>query len=149
MTQKARNLTSAIIVMAVSAYWYAGSTGFRSLSRMFPQVVAVILFLMGALLAVLTLLGHGPVIRMAEGDAGTRHVRAGSLIVALVMWTLLIPLAGLLVASVLGVVGMGLLTFRGHQGTIRAILIAVGLVGIFYVLFAVVLNVPFPRGFLI
>jgi hypothetical protein len=148
MTQKARNLASAVIVMAASVFWFIEGGSFRELSRIFPQVLAVIVFVLAGILTVLTILGHGPVIRLAEGDAGERHMRSGTLLVAIVIWTALIPLIGLLAASVIGVVGIGFMTFRAHEGTIRAIIIAVVFVGIFYLLFAILLDVPFPRGML-
>ena len=83
---------------------------------------------------------------MAAGDAGERHTRSGTLMAALILWTALIPLVGLLIASILGVVVMGLITFRAHVGTIRAIVIALAAVMVFYFLFQRLLNVPFPLG---
>ena len=148
MTQRARNLSSSLVLMAVSAFWFVESGTFRQLSQIFPRVLATVVFVLAAIMAFLTLIGRGPVIKLAEGDAGARHMRSGTMIVAMVIWTALIPLIGLLVASLIGVVGIGLLTFRAHIGTLRAIIIAVVLVGAFYLLFAVVLNVPFPRGVL-
>jgi len=148
MTQKARNLSSALIVMAASVFWFVEGGSFRDLSRIFPQVLAVIVFVLAGILALLTALGHGPVIRLAEGDAGERHMRSGTLLVALIVWTALIPFLGLLVASVIGVVGIGFMTFRAHVGTIRAIIVAVVFVGVFYLLFSILLDVPFPRGML-
>jgi putative tricarboxylic transport membrane protein len=146
MTQKARNLTAALVLMALSVYWFLEADGFRPLSALFPKVVALIVFTIGAVLTLWTLLGRGPVIRMAEGDATQRHTRSGTLIGALVLWTALIPFLGLLVASIVGVVVMGLITFRAHVGTIRAIVIALASVLIFYFLFQVLLHVPFPAG---
>ncbi|MFW5844006.1 MAG: tripartite tricarboxylate transporter TctB family protein [Spirochaetota bacterium] len=146
MTQKARNLAAALAIMAVSVYWFIEADGFRPLSALFPKVVAVIVFVIGAILTAWTLFGHGPVIRMAQGDASERHARAGTLMAALVLWTALIPLVGLLVASVIGVVVMGVITFRAHVGTIRAIIIALVFVLLFYVLFQRFLHVPFPAG---
>jgi hypothetical protein len=146
MTARTRNLGAAIFVLIVSAYWFVEAGGFRPLSRIFPQVVAAIVFVSAAVLAVLTLMGHGPVIRMATGDSGTRHKRSGTLMGALVLWTALVPLVGLLAAGTVGVIVMGLITFRGHQGTTRAIIIALVSVGAFYALFRYVLFVPFPTG---
>lgn len=146
MTVRTRNLISAFSVILVSVYWFVEAANFRPLSRIFPQVVAGIVFITALVLAVLTLIGHGPVIAMAEGDSATRHRRSGTLMGALVVWTALVPLVGLLVAGVVGVVLMGIITFRGHQGTTRAILIALMSVGFFYGLFRFVLFVPFPAG---
>jgi hypothetical protein len=146
VTQRARNLTASIVLMAATVYWYRTAEAYRPLSRLYPQVVAGIVFVLAAILGILTLIGHGPVIVIADGDAGERHVRAGTLTVALVLWTALVPLVGLLAASLIGVTIMGLITFRGHTGTIRAILIAVASVIVFYFLFELVLYVPFPTG---
>ncbi len=146
MTQKARNLSAAAVIMGVSVYWFVEADGFRPLSALFPKVVAVIVFVVGAILTAWTLLGHGPVIRMAQGDASERHHRSGTMIGALVLWTVLIPFLGLLLASVIGVLVMGLITFRAHVGTIRAIVIALASVLVFYFFFQVLLHVPFPAG---
>lgn len=148
MTQRARNLSSAVMLMAAAVYWFIAAESFRPLSRIFPRVVAGVVFVAAAVLAVLTIIGYGPVIRMATGDAGERHLRSGTLMAALVLWTALIPLAGLLIASIVGVVVMGVITFRGHHGTVRAIAIALGSVVAFYLLFQIVLHVPFPLGVL-
>ncbi|MEX2445689.1 MAG: tripartite tricarboxylate transporter TctB family protein [Alkalispirochaeta sp.] len=146
MTARTRNFAAAVLVLLVSAYWYVEADGFRPLSRIFPQVVAGIVFVSALVLAVLTLVGHGPVIAMAAGDSGTRHMRSGTLMGALVLWTALVPLVGLLAAGVVGVIVMGLITFRGHHGTTRAIIVALVSVSVFYALFRYVLFVPFPTG---
>lgn len=147
MTQRQRNLSAAITLMVASVYWYTTAADYRPLSRLYPQVVAGIVFVLAVVLAVLTLIGHGPVIVMAaKGDASERHVRSGTLIAALLVWTALIPLVGLLAASLLGVTTMGVITFRAHVGTLRAVIIAVIAVVLFYVLFEAVLYVPFPTG---
>lgn len=146
MTQKTRNLTASVVLMAVSLYWYRTADSYRPLSRFYPQVVAGIVFVLAAILGVLTLIGHGPVIVIAKGDASTRHVRAGLLMGALVLWTALVPVLGLLPASLAGVTIMGLISFKGHEGTLRAVLVAVVSVLVFYFLFERLLYVPFPRG---
>ncbi|MFP4330786.1 MAG: tripartite tricarboxylate transporter TctB family protein [Alkalispirochaetaceae bacterium] len=146
--EKTRNLLSALAVMAVSTYWFFGGRDFRPLSRLFPQVLAAIVFTLALTLGVLTLLGRGPVIRLASTETGERHLRSGTLMGALVVWTALIPLVGLLFASVIGTVLMGLLTFRAHVGTLKAVVIALVSVGLFYLLFTSLLNVPFPTGLL-
>ncbi|MFP4302423.1 MAG: tripartite tricarboxylate transporter TctB family protein [Alkalispirochaetaceae bacterium] len=148
LSQQARNLTSAGVIMIVSGYWYFAAESFRPLSRLFPQVLAVIVFSLALILAVLTVLGKGPKIRLSEGDDKDRHSRAATLITVLAVWTALIPVAGLLIASVVGTLLMGLLTFRAHAGTLRAVLIALMSVALFYLLFNVLLNVPFPMGLL-
>ncbi|MFW6214484.1 MAG: tripartite tricarboxylate transporter TctB family protein [Alkalispirochaetaceae bacterium] len=146
--EKTRNLLSALAVMAVSTYWFFGGRDFRPLSRLFPQVLAAIVFTLALTLGVLTLLGRGPVIRLASTETGERHLRSGTLMGALVVWTALIPLVGLLFASVIGTVLMGLLTFRAHVGTLKAVVIALISVALFYLLFTSLLNVPFPTGLL-
>lgn len=144
MTERSRNLTASILVMVGSGFWFIKSGDFPPLSSIFPRVLGAIVFALAAILAVLTLFGRGPSIKIAEGDAGSRHLRAGTLIAATVVWTALIPIIGLLAASFIGVIGIGILTFRAQVGTIRAIIIAVIAVALFYLLFSVVLNVPFP-----
>ncbi|MFW6338809.1 MAG: hypothetical protein ACOC25_07760, partial [Alkalispirochaetaceae bacterium] len=75
LSQQARNLTSAGVIMIVSGYWYFAAESFRPLSRLFPQVLAVIVFSLALILAVLTVLGKGPKIRLSEGDDKDRHSR--------------------------------------------------------------------------
>ena len=148
MTQRARNLTASIVLMLLTVYWYRTAAAYRPLSRFYPQVVAGIVFTLAALLGILTVIGHGPVIVISRGDAAQRHVRAGTLMAALILWTALIPVIGLLAASLVGVTIMGFISFRGHEGTVRAIIVAVLSVAAFYFLFEIVLYVPFPRGLL-
>ncbi len=148
MTQRARNLTAAVALMAASLYWFQGASDYRPLSRLYPQVVAGIVFVLAVVLAILTLVGHGPVIVIAKGDAGERHVRSGTLVVTLVVWTALIPVLGLLTASIIGVTVMGVITFKAQVGTKRAIIIAAIAVLLFYFFFEIVLYVPFPQGLL-
>lgn len=146
MTERSRNLSSSLLLFVAAVYWYSAAADFRELSRLFPRVIAIIVGAGAVVLAALTLSGRGPVIRLSEGDAGQRHMRSGTLIAVLLGWTALIPLLGLLIASVIGVSVMGYITFRGHHGTVRAIIIALVSVIAFYLLFTLLLNVPFPLG---
>lgn len=148
LPQKHRNLVASIALMAACVYWFVTASAYRPLSRLYPQVVAAIVFGLALVLLILTLVGHGPVISMAKGPVGERHVRAGTLIITMVGWTALIPIVGFLVASVVGVTVLGLITFRAHAGTVRAVFIAVAAVVVFYFIFQVALYVPFPAGLL-
>lgn len=148
MTQRSRNLLSAIVLLVASVYWFIEARDYPPLSRLYPQVLAGIIVVLSLLLGGLTLAGFGPVIRLARGDAAERHLRSGMLMTSLIVWTLLIPLGGLLIASLIGVVTMGFLTFRAQAGTIRGIVIAVVVVLGFYFLFQEVLNVYFSFGLL-
>jgi len=148
MPQRARNLLSAIVLLIAGVYWFIEARGYPPLSRLYPQVLAGIIVVLSLLLGGLTLAGFGPVIRLARGDAAERHLRSGMLMTSLIVWTLLIPLGGLLIASLIGVVTMGFLTFRAQKGTIRGIVIAVVVVLGFYFLFQEVLNVYFSFGLL-
>lgn len=148
LSQKSRNIASAVIIMGVSTFWFFEANSFRPLSRLFPQVLAAIVFVLALILLVLTIIGKGPKIRLAGGDSTERHNRAATLIGGLVVWTVLIPVVGLLIASLFGTLLMGMLTFRAHVGTLRAVLIALVSVTLFYILFSVLLNVPFPMGLL-
>ncbi|GEM_PF-2012851 len=148
MTQRARNLLSAVVLLIAGVYWFIEARGYPPLSRLYPQVLAGIIVVLSLLLGGLTLAGFGPVIRLARGDAAERHLRSGMLMTSLIVWTLLIPLGGLLIASLIGVVTMGFLTFRAQKGTIRGIVIAVVVVLGFYFLFQEVLNVYFSFGLL-
>lgn len=146
LSQESRNIASAVIVMGVATFWFFEANTFRPLSRLFPQVLAAIVFVLALILLVLTIIGRGPKIRLAGGDSAERHNRAATLIGGLLVWTVLIPVVGLLAASLLGTLLMGMLTFRAHLGTLRAVVIALVSVTLFYILFSVLLNVPFPMG---
>lgn len=146
MTQRTRNLLSATVLLVAGVAWFVIARDYRQLSKLYPQVIASVTIVFAIVLGVLTAAGHGPVIRLARGDAAERHLRSGTLIAALVGWTLLIPLLGLLVSSIIGVLAMGILTFRSHIGTKRAVFIAVAVVLVFYFLFQQLLNVYFPMG---
>ncbi len=148
MTQRTRNLLSAIIVLAIGGYWFFAAYEYRELSRLYPQVIAGIVVTLATILLVLTLLGHGPKIQIATGDASERHLKSGTMMAVMIVWTALIPVVGLLIASVIGVAAMGTITFRAHVGTRRAIIVAVIAVFAFFVLFRYLLNVPFPTGLL-
>lgn len=148
LSQKTRNLLSAGILLVVGIFWFIEAGDYGPLSRLYPRVLAVLVVLLALLLGGLTLAGFGPVIKIAMEDARERHLRSGSLMVALVVWTALIPLVGLLIASILGVLFMGYLTFRSHHGTMRAVIIALVVVVGFYFLFQRVLNVYFTMGIL-
>lgn len=148
LTQKSRNLLSAAILLVVGVYWYFEAADYRPLSKLYPQVLSIVAVVLSLLLGGLTLAGFGPVIKIARGDAAERHLRSGTLMVSLVVWTALIPLVGLLIASILGVLLMGYLTFRSHAGTLRAVVIALAVVLGFYLLFQQVLHVYFPMGLL-
>lgn len=142
-----RNALAALVLIAVSTFWFTDSARFRELSRIFPRTIAVFLGGLAVLLLVLTIRGRGPAVATAEGDSTVRHRRSATLIAGLVIWTALIPVAGLLVASLAGVTFMGFITFRAHAGTKRAIIIAVISVVGFYLVFQFLLYVPFPMGF--
>ncbi len=146
LSQRSRNLLSSAILLTVGLYWFLEGGTYGPLSRLYPRVLAAIVVVLALLLGGLTLAGNGPVIRIARGDAAERHRRSGTLIAAMVIWTLLIPVVGLLPASVVGVVAMGVITFRAHAGTLRAIIIALAAVLAFYFLFQQLLNVYFPMG---
>lgn len=148
MIERTRNLLSGSIILAVSVYWFVAAADYKELSRLYPQVIAVIVAGLALVLLGMTIFGNGPKIQLATGDPGERHLRSTTMIVAMIVWTALIPVLGLLIASVIGVTTMGLITFRAHAGTVRAIVIAVALVFVFFLLFRFLLNVPFPRGIL-
>lgn len=148
MTQRTRNLLSGSVILAISVYWFVAAGKYKELSRLYPQVIAVIVAVLALVLLTLTIVGHGPKIRLATGNAAERHLKSGTMIAAMILWTALIPFLGLLIASVIGVTMMGFVTFRAHDGTMRAVVVAVVLVLVFFLLFRYLLNVPFPTGIL-
>lgn len=156
MKDTTRNVIAALACITVGLYWYRGAQGFRELSRLFPEVVGLVLAILGGVLLAVTVRGgsgasqsgastttHTPANNTAT-TSGVRHYRSATLLGSLILWTLLIPFIGLLPASLGGVTLMGYFTFSGHQGTRRAIIVAGITVILFFALFTWVLRVPFP-----
>lgn len=153
MKDTTRNIIAALACITVGLYWYRGAQGFRELSRLFPEVVGLVLVVLGGVLLAVTVRGGSGASHSGTSTAtatntattsGVRHYRSATLLGSLILWTLLIPFIGLLPASLGGVALMGYFTFSGHQGTGRAIIVAGITVILFFALFTWVLRVPFP-----
>jgi len=145
-----RDIIAALACIGVGLYWFQTAQRFRELSRLFPEIAGVVLAALAGLLLVITLAGLRKETVASKQSlpsaqpTGTRHYRSATLLGSLGLWTILIPMIGILPASLAGVTLMGFSTFAGHQGTRRAIIIAGVTVILFYALFAGVLRVPFP-----
>ncbi len=151
MKDTTRNIIAALACIPVGLYWYRGAQGFRELSRLFPEVVGLVLMVLGGVLLAVTVRGGSGASHSGTSTAtntattsGVRHYRSATLLGSLILWTLLIPFIGLLPATLGGVALMGYFTFSGHQGTGRAIIVAGITVILFFALFTWVLRVPFP-----
>lgn len=146
MKDTTRNVIAALACITVGLYWYRGAQGFRELSRLFPEVVGLVLAILGGVLLAVTVRGDSGASQSGASTttSGVRHYRSATLLGSLILWTLLIPFIGLLPASLGGVALMGYFTFSGHQGTGRAIIVAGITVILFFALFTWVLRVPFP-----
>lgn len=148
MPVRKRNLVAAALILAGAVYFVVEADSFRPLSRLFPRVVGFGVIGLAGLLGVLSLIGRDPDVQGAGTGAEGRHVRSVTLVLVLTGWTALIPVLGLLISSIVGVLTLGLVMFRRHVASFRSTVVALVAIGLFYALFAIILNVPFPGGVL-
>lgn len=146
---------AALLIMAAGAYWLQQSYRFGELSALFPRVISLIMLVLAAVWFASTLVkaiagatAQG-VTDVHETVAERRRAAYQSLVVIvwLVVWTALVPVIGLLLASFVGVTGLTLAAFWGTVGTRRSVLLALVVVWLFYLTFRFLVHVPFPLPF--
>ncbi|TVQ41349.1 MAG: tripartite tricarboxylate transporter TctB family protein [Spirochaetaceae bacterium] len=128
------------------------SARFSALAAVFPRVVGVSLVILAALLLMQSILGKGLASGHSESMghfAGGSRFRSAGFVVVLLCWAFLLPTVGFIVTSSIAFVGILLIaTERGTDWRITAKRAVLGLIviGFFYGLFSMLLNVPLPRG---
>lgn len=137
------DLAGAGLALALGAYALTGTAEMSELGSVFPTTAAVVLILSGLGLALRALL-------LPPGKAAPAALewrRALGLAVVLVAWALLLKPLGFLPTTGLGVVAVGLVTWRERLIAFSLALHLVagaGLILLFFTLFRYVLRVPLP-----
>jgi len=90
---------SALVLLAVSTYFFIESDKFSPLSRLFPRVVLVILAGLAILLFILSF--RHKKVGEAFDSAAFRHVPSLMALTFMVAWGVFLPVIGLLVTSLI------------------------------------------------
>ncbi|MBZ9556742.1 MULTISPECIES: tripartite tricarboxylate transporter TctB family protein [unclassified Modicisalibacter] len=140
-----RLLALVMIVIATGAIVF--SRDMSIMASVFPRTIAVLLLVFSVALLIKSVVAHP---RRARPEAGSVARRLG-LIAVMLIWSLSLKWLGFLVASVASAALLAALAHY-HAWTARRLggyAVALGLIiGGFYILFAIVLNVPLPAGLL-
>jgi hypothetical protein len=142
---------SAIIILGICAYFWVESRNFTRFGYLFPQVIVIILGLLSLALLVVSFVK--PVERVLfKKEEGISYLPVVLSVVLMIAWVFFIKLLGFLVTSVV-FVSLMLILFDRRKRSLGYYLVKVGtvalVVGAFYLFFARLLLVPFPRGILL
>ncbi len=142
-----QNVIAGLVVMAVGVAAFALTFGMPGNAPVFPRVASSLLFILGTILMVSSL------ISLKRGDAGKQPVAAGDFInplysvIIMVGYAYAITLAGFYTATV-----AMLIIYMYHLG-IRSAKTIIGFTAVVavlvYFVFTVQLDVPLPRGLLL
>jgi len=140
-----RALAGVMIVIAVGAIVF--SRDMSIMASVFPRTIATLLLVFSAALLIKSFVVHPRRARPEPGSVGRRL----GLIAVMLVWSFALKWLGFLAASLVSAAVLAVLAHY-HAWTPRrvggyAIALAV-IIGAFYTLFAVVLNVPLPVGLL-
>jgi len=132
-----------VVIGGLALYF---TEGMSTLGAVFPQTIATALVIFSLAYIVQNLISPDSV-NPPSGDGS--WVRRGLLVVVMLGWVLSLTWIGFIAAGVLGFVGM-ILVGNYDGWTPRRVLVyavvSAAIIGGFYTLFAVVLNVPLPPG---
>jgi hypothetical protein len=142
---------SAIIILGICAYFWVESRNFTRFGYLFPQVIVIILGLLSLALLVVSFVK--PVERVLfKKEEGISYLPVVLSVVLMIAWVFFIKLLGFLVTSVV-FFSLMLILFDRRKRSLGYYLVKVGtvalVVGAFYLFFARLLLVPFPRGILL
>jgi putative tricarboxylic transport membrane protein len=139
------------IIFSLLGLWVLWQTaGMSDLGSVFPRTVAIVMILCSLGLIARTLLA-GKTAEVRRGQEESMARRA-VLVVAMLAWILLLPILGFIVASLLGFLALTVVANYDPWTPRLAgiyVLSALVIVGAFYAVFALGLNVPLPRGSLL
>jgi putative tricarboxylic transport membrane protein len=140
------------IIFSLLGLWVLWQTaGMSDLGSVFPRTVAIVMILCSLGLIARALLAGKTAAEAGRGQEESMARRA-VLVVAMLAWILLLPILGLIVASLLGFLALTVVA-NYEPWTPRLagiyVLSALVVVGAFYAVFALGLNVPLPRGSLL
>jgi cobalamin synthase len=131
--------------LAVYVLWEAQR--FSPLASVFPRFIAIVLIVAAAALTLLIFLGRQKPPKPGTGS----NARRLALVVSMVAWLALVPVAGFLVASLLGFAAVGMVAKYDDWSVRRWLSFALATVisvGLFCFIFSQLLNVPLPKGLL-
>lgn len=141
-------LAGAAAAFALGVWMLQEAAAFTELAAVFPRTIALVMMAAAVLLSAQILIGS---VRRARTEPGVPWRRAG-LVATAAGWVLLVPVLGFLTASLAGFVAAMLVArFEAWTPARWAAFLAAAVIAVggFYLLFAHVLGVPFPRGLLI
>ncbi|MFW6138832.1 MAG: tripartite tricarboxylate transporter TctB family protein [Spirochaetota bacterium] len=141
---------SAIILLGICAYFWAESQQFTRYGAFFPQVITIILGFLCFLLLIFSFIK--PEKSKVFGRVTARYITIALCVVLIVAWAAFIKTLGFVATSVLFFSIMYILLDerkRRPRDIFLKIVIVAAVVGIFYLFFATLLQVPFPRGVLL
>lgn len=143
---KTADRISAGVLIGICIYFQIKMDNFNPLSRLFPQVIVIILAGLAVLLFVLSFL------RPKEEEVFGKET--GYLIPVLsaglmIVWVACIALIGFLFSAIIFFPLMVVLITSVQAKRLRILkncIIALALIGVFYLLFSLILSVQFPAG---
>ncbi len=137
---------SAGILVAVCIYFQIRMDQFNPLSRLFPQVIIIILGGLAVLLFVLSFIKPKDVKIFEKKRSYTIPLLS---IGMMIVWVACINWIGFLFSSIIFFPLMGVLISAGEGRRLRVLkncVIALALIGVFFLLFSLLLKVQFPAG---
>jgi len=142
---------SAIIILGICAYFWTESRSFTRFGLLFPQVIVIILALLAMALLVLSFVK--PVKKaLFKKEEDISYLTVVLSVVLMIAWVFFIKILGFLITSVV-FFSLMLTLFDRRKRTLGYYLLKIGtvilVVGAFYLFFARLLLVPFPRGILL
>lgn len=140
---------SAIVILGICGYFWYESRTFTKFGLLFPQVIVTILSLLSLTLLIMSFLKPGR--STVFGNINTSYFTVVLAVLLMVSWIFFIKILGFLVTSVV-FFSIMLILFDRRKRTLSYYLIKIGTViltvSAFYLFFARLLLVPFPRGVL-
>ncbi len=142
---------ASIIILGICAYFWTESRDFTQFGQLFPQAIVIILGLLSLALLVVSFVRPQEK-RLFKKEEGVSFLPVIIAVVLMMAWVFFIQLLGFLVTSTL-FFSLMVILFDRRKRKIVYYLVRIGAVILvtvsFYLFFARLLLVPFPRGVLI
>jgi len=139
----------SIVLLAICTFFLVEARSFTRFGRFFPQTIIIILAALSLLLLVLSFIK--PKRSAFFGTLRRRHIAIAIAILLIGAWGFCVNILGFVVTSVIFFTLINVLLDEKHR-RLGSILKKTGIiaivVGAFYLFFAQLLLVPFPRGYL-
>jgi hypothetical protein len=139
----------SIVLLGICAFFFVEARSFTRFGRFFPLTIIIILAALSFLLLVLSFIK--PKRSVIFGRLHRKHIAIAVSILLIGTWGFLINILGFVVTSVILFTVINVLLDEKHR-SLGSILKKTGIiavvVGAFYLFFAQLLLVPFPRGYL-